>query len=343
MENKTEQKKPPLWLALVSFACLILVMLPSVILLGASPQIPLIISIMVTSLIGILALGCRWEQIEKAMVDANAMAMQANFIIMIVGCLIGVWMAGGIVPGLIYYGLKIFTPGIFLTCLPALCAIISVCTGSAWTTAGTIGIAAMGIAAGLGIPLPIAAGTIITGAQLGDKLSPLSDSTNLAAGVTGVNLFDHVKHMLWTTVPSFLIANVIFAVIGTRYSSDAADISQINMICDTLQANFKITPWIFIAPASVILMIILKIPAIPGMVFGTVVGVVFAFVQGEDAGAVVNQMIYGYELSTGNGMVDTLLNRGGMQEMMYTISLVICALAFGELQPIVTLCQSEVR
>lgn len=329
MEKNIEQKKLPLWLALVSFACLIIIMLPSIIILGVSPQIPLIVCTCIAALIGIFASGRKWDEIEKAMIDANAAAMQANFIIMIVGCLVGAWMAGGIVPGIIYYGLQTFTPGIFLTCLPVICAVVSFSTGSAWTAAGTIGIAAMGIAAGLGVPLPVAAGAIITGAQLGDKISPLSDSTNLAAGVTGVNLFDHVKHMLWTTIPSFLIALGLFAIIGTGYGSDAVDTSQINSICDTLQDNFIITPWILVAPLSVILMIIFRVPAVPGMIFGTIVGVIFAFVQGTDAETIMSQMIYGYDIATGNGMVDLLLNRGGMLEMMNTISLVICALAFG--------------
>ena len=328
MQSKTK-KTPPLWLSLVPFVSLILIMLPSVILLGADPQIPLIICIGITSVIGIIGLGYSWDDIEKSMVETNAMAMQANFIIMIVGCLIGAWMAGGIVPGLIYYGLQLFTPSVFLAALPVMCAVIALATGSAWTTAGTIGVAAMGVAAGLGIPFPITAGAIITGAQFGDKLSPLSDSTNLAAGVTGTNLFAHVKHMMWTTVPSFVLATVLFAVIGSAYSADSMDDSQIQMICDTLQRNFHITPWILIAPVSIIVMMILKVPAIPGMVFGTAVGVVFAFLQGNDVGTVISQLVYGFEIASGNDMVDQLLNRGGMQNMMYTISLVICALAFG--------------
>ena len=191
----SKKKKAPLWLALVPFVCLILTMLPTVIVLGGDPQIPLIICTGITACIGIAGLGYSWNDVERAMTETNGTAMQANFIIMLVGCLMGAWMAGGIVPGLIYYGLQLFTPGVFLTCLPVICAIISISTGSAWTTAGTIGVAAMGVAAGLGIPYPVAAGAVITGAQFGDKLSPLSDSTNLAAGVTETDLFSHVKHL----------------------------------------------------------------------------------------------------------------------------------------------------
>ena len=323
------KRKPSLWLSLVPFVSLILIMLPSVILLGADPQIPLIICIGITSLIGIYVLGYSWSDIEKAMIETNAAAMQANFIIMVVGCLMGVWMAGGIVPGLIYYGLQLFTPGIFLMALPLMCAVISMSTGSAWTTAGTIGVSAMGVAAGLGIPFPIAAGAIITGAQFGDKLSPLSDSTNLAAGVTGTNLFAHVRHMLWTTIPSFVISVGIFALIGAGYSSSSVDDSQIQMICDVLKSNFRITPWILLAPLSIILIMIMKIPAVPGMALGTLVGIIFAFIQGNDLGSIMEQMLYGFEITSGSDAVDRLLNRGGMQTMMYTISLVICALAFG--------------
>ncbi|MEG0824244.1 MAG: Na+/H+ antiporter NhaC [Oscillospiraceae bacterium] len=323
------RKNPPLLLALVPFVCLIAIMLPSVIILKADPQIPLIICTAITSIIAICFLGRNWQEIEDSMIDTNMMAMQANFIIMIVGCLVATWIAGGIVPGMIYYGLKLFSPSIFLAVLPIICAIIAVSTGSAWTTAGTMGAAAMGIAAGLGIPPAIAAGAVVTGASFGDKLSPLSDSTNLAAGVAGTNLFEHVRHMLYTTVPSFLIAVGIFAIIGSRYGAESVDTTQIDMILATIEANFNITPLVFIAPLSVILMIVFKVPAIPGMLGGTIIGVIFAATQGNGLGDILSQMIYGMDLNTGNVLVDTLLNRGGMQSMMFTISLVICALAFG--------------
>lgn len=327
MERK--KKTPSLWLSLVPFVCLILLMLPSVIVLGADPQIPLLVCTGITAAIGIGVLGYSWTEIEESMIHTNALAMQANFIIMLVGCLVGSWMAGGIVPGLIYYGLQIFTPSVFLACLPVMCAVISMSTGSAWTTASTIGVAAMGVAAGLGIPYPVAAGAIITGAQFGDKMSPLSDSTNLAAGVTEANLFAHIRHMMWTTVPSFAIATALFALIGLGYSADDVDDSQIQMICDTLQENFQISPWIFIAPGVIVLMMVLKVPAIPGIAAGTAVGVVFALLQGNDIGSVIKQLVYGFEIASGSDMVDQLLCRGGMQSMMYTISLVICALIFG--------------
>lgn len=324
-------KKPSLLISVIPFVCLIVFMLLGVLVFDSAPQIPLVICCAITSIIGKF-LGHSWEDMEQSMIKTNSMAMQANFIIMIVGCLVGTWIAGGVVPGMIFYGLKLFTPTMFLFLLPIICAIVSVSTGSAWTTAGTMGTAAMGIGAGLGIPLPIVAGAVVTGASFGDKLSPLSDSTNLSAGVAGANVFDHIKHMLYTTVPSFLIAITLFAIIGMRFKGGAgADTTEINAVLETLQATFKISPIIFIAPLSVVLMIIFKVPAIPGMIGGTLVGVLFSLGQGHAISDILSSLFYGFEISSGNAMVDSLLNRGGMLGMMETISLVICALCFGGL------------
>lgn len=328
MESISGIKKPSLFLALLPFICLVSLMLIGVLVLGAEPQIALITTIAIAAFIG-KYLGHSWDDMEEAMIESNRMVMQANFIIMIVGCLIGSWMAGGVVPGMIYYGLKLFTPSMFLFLLPIICSVVAVSTGSAWTTAGTMGIAAMGIGAGLGVPPAITAGAVVTGASFGDKLSPLSDSTNLAAGIAGVNVFEHVKHMLYTTVPSYILAVALFGIIGLGYRGTAVDTAQINAILSTLGANFNITPIIFIAPLSVILMIIFKVPAVPGMVGGTLVGIFFSFLQGYGLEDIVSFLFHGFEIATGNGMVDKLLNRGGLLEMMETISLVICALAFG--------------
>ncbi len=331
MNKGKEIKKPSLLIAVIPFVCLICFMLLGVLVFDSAPQIPLVICCAITAIIGKF-LGHSWEDMEESMIKTNSMAMQANFIIMIVGCLVGSWIAGGVVPGMIFYGLKLFTPTMFLFLLPIICAIVSVSTGSAWTTAGTMGTAAMGIGAGLGIPSAIVAGAVVTGASFGDKLSPLSDSTNLSAGVAGVNVFDHIRHMLYTTVPSFVIAVILFAVIGLGFRNTAvADTSQINAILETLQGSFNISPIIFIAPLSVVLMIIFKVPAIPGMLGGTIIGVLFALGQGQTISGIVQSLFYGFEISSGNAMVDSLLNRGGMLGMMETISLVMCALCFGGL------------
>lgn len=330
IKEKKQIIKPGLGVSLIPFISLIVFMLVGVVYLGGEPQIPLVLACAVTSILGI-SLGHSWEDLENAMIESNKMTMQANFIIMIVGCLIGAWIAGGVVPGMIYYGLKIFTPSMFLFLLPIICAVVSVSTGSAWSTAGTMGTAAMGIGAGLGIPPALTAGAVVTGSSFGDKMSPLSDSTNLASGILGVNVFDHIRHMLYTTVPSFIISVAIFGVLGLRYKGVEADTTQVEAIITTLQANFNISPWVFIAPASVIAMVVMKVPAIPGMVGGTLIGVIFAKMQGVASGQLLENLFYGFDLATGNAMVDKLLNRGGMLEMMETISLVICAMCFGGL------------
>ncbi|OZV10445.1 Na+/H+ antiporter NhaC [Tissierella sp. P1] len=326
----SEVKKPSLLLSLVPFLALIGFMLPGVIILEVEPHIPLIAASILTAFIG-KYLGHSWDDMEKAMIESNAMVMQANFIILIVGMLVGTWIAGGIVPGLIYYGLELFTPNMFLFLLPVICSVISVSTGSAWTTAGTIGTAAMGIGAALGIPPAITAGAVVTGASFGDKLSPLSDSTNLAAAVTGTNVFDHVRHMLYSTIPSFLIAISIFGFIGTSYKNTAVNIEQIFSVLESIDSIFIITPWIFIAPLTVILMIIFKAPAVPGMIGGTFVGILFSLFQGHGLKNTLYYIMYGFEVTTGNVLVDKLLNRGGMSSMLEIIALVICALTFGGL------------
>ena len=330
MGNAVEKKKPSLILSLIRFLALVVFMLVGVLVFESEPQISLILAMIITAFIG-KYLGYNWDEMERAMIESNKMVMQANFIIMIVGCLIGAWMAGGVVPGMIFYGLKLFTPSMFLFLLPIICSVVAVSTGSAWTTAGTMGIAAMGIGSGLGIPPALTAGAVVTGASFGDKLSPLSDSTNLAAGIGGVNVFEHVRHMLYTTVPSYILAVTIFGLIGRGYSSSGVDTSQINAILTTLSANFNITPVIFIAPLTVILMIIFKVPAVPGMIGGTGIGVIFAFLQGNSISEVLSALFNGFSIVTQNDMVNQLLNRGGLLEMMETISLVICALAFGGL------------
>ncbi|MDO4690126.1 MAG: Na+/H+ antiporter NhaC [Fusobacterium sp.] len=322
------KRKPSLFIAVLPFIFLIIVMLLGTIVYESPAQIPLILGISFTCILGYF-LGYSYEEIEESMIETNKMGLQANFIMLIVGCLIGSWIIGGIVPGMIYYGLNLFTPRIFLIVLPIMCAIISVSTGSAWTTAGTMGTAAMGIGIGMGIPAPLVAGAVVTGASFGDKLSPLSDSTNLAAATAEANLFEHVRHMLKTTIPSFIIALLIFSFLGKNFGNSDIDNQAIVDITKTIAANFKITPLVFIPPLIIIIVIFLKIPPVPGMLIGTIAGIAMSFYQGVDLQTIITVLYEGPSLDTGNAVVDKLLNRGGLLFMMETISLVICALAFG--------------
>lgn len=292
-------------------------------------QIPLVGAATVAALMA-LRLGLRWRDIEHGFLDGIKLALGACLILLAVGMLIGTWIAGGIVPMLIVYGLKLISPDYFLVAACACCAIVSLATGSSWTTAGTVGIAFIGIGTGLGIPLPLVAGAIISGAYFGDKMSPLSDTTNLAPAVAGSELFEHVRHMAWTTGPSMILALLLYWLIGTRYGSDGASLEMVETISGTLMKNYQITPWLLLAPAVVLTMVILRVPALPAVLFGAVLGGVFASVfQGTSLAAALDLAYTGVKAETGVAAVDELLSRGGMSSMFGTIAIIFSAMCFG--------------
>ncbi|MEG1100150.1 MAG: Na+/H+ antiporter NhaC family protein, partial [Cetobacterium sp.] len=270
-------RRPTFLEALIPIVFLIIIISVSILKFGADPQIPLLIATIVAVLLG-LKLGYKWDEMEQGMISTINSSMQAILIQMIIGIIIGTWILAGIVPAMIYYGLQILSPGIFLPSAAILCAIISVATGSAWTTAGTVGIALLGVGQGLGMPLPLVAGTIISGAYFGDKMSPLSDSTNLAAAVTEVKLFDHIGHMLKTTSVSFAIALVLYGIVGMKYSGSALDTAQINQLLDALKQHFYISPILLLPPILVVSIVVMKVPAVPGLLCGGILGGIFAMI-----------------------------------------------------------------
>ena len=298
---------------------------------GASPHIPLIVTTIIASLIAVFRLGYSWEVIEQGMFETIISAMQAILITILIGILIGVWIVSGVVPCMIYWGLKIISPNIFLVASLLACAIISISTGSSWSTIGTIGVALLGIAQSLEIPVGLAAGAIISGAYFADKLSPLSETTNLAPAVSGTDLFSHIKYMTYSTIPSLIICIIIYGVIGLRYSGRNLDIENILLVQETLKLTFNtLSPVLLIAPIFVISLVIFKIPAIPGLVGGILIGVLFAVtLQGVDLGSVLSAAQNGYVAKTGVQAVDELLSKGGLSSMMSTISLILCALSLG--------------
>ena len=298
---------------------------------GASPHIPLIVTTIIASLIAVFRLGYSWEVIEQGMFETIISAMQAILITILIGILIGVWIVSGVVPCMIYWGLKIISPNIFLVASLLACAIISISTGSSWSTIGTIGVALLGIAQSLEIPVGLAAGAIISGAYFGDKLSPLSETTNLAPAVSGTDLFSHINYMTYSTIPSLIICIIIYGVIGLRYSGRNLDIENILLVQETLKLTFNtLSPVLLIAPIFVISLVIFKIPAIPGLVGGILIGVLFAVtLQGVDLGSVLSAAQNGYVAKTGVQAVDELLSKGGLSSMMSTISLILCALSLG--------------
>lgn len=322
-------RKPTLWEAVIPIAALIIFLMVGIIVYGADPQIPIVLGIIVASVF-CMRLGYSWKDIEDGMIAGINSAMQAVLILMVVGILIGTWIESGVVPTLIYYGLQIISPSVFLLVTCVICCIVSLATGTSWGTAGTVGIALLGIGAGLDIPAPMTAGAIISGAYFGDKMSPLSDTTNLAPAMAGDTLFEHVRHMVYTTGVSLAIALIGYAVLGMRFAGKSLNTEQINLITGTLSQNFNINLLLLIPPIVVILMVALKMPALPGLLGGAVLGAIFAAVfQGSSFGDILSAAHYGYESATGVGVVDELLTRGGLDSMMWTVSLILCALAFG--------------
>ncbi|CUN35968.1 Malate-2H(+)/Na(+)-lactate antiporter [Turicibacter sanguinis] len=326
-----QQRKATLFESLIPIVFLIIILALSLIVFKVDPQIPLLLGTAVASLIGVYRLGFKWSELEDGIIETIKMAIQAILILLIVGTLIGTWILSGVVPSMIYWGLNILSPSIFLVATLLICSIVSVSTGSSWTTAGTVGIALLGIGQTLGIPSPVIAGAIISGAYFGDKMSPLSDTTNLAPAMAGATLFDHIKHMMYTTVPAYVIAIVIYAILGVKYAGQSLDMAQINIIKETLVSNFNtLSPILLLAPVSVIAMVILKLPALPALLTGTLIGGAFAIIfQGASLGDVMSAMHYGYQSYTGVVAVDDLLTRGGLDSMLWTVSLVVCALSFG--------------
>ncbi|NLK43877.1 MAG: Na+/H+ antiporter NhaC [Tissierellia bacterium] len=324
------KKQATLGHAFIPIIVLMVVLSVSILVFGADPHIPLLVASIVAAFVAIFGLGYTWEEVEKGAIETIQLSMQAILILMIIGTLIGAWILSGTVPAMIYYGLQILSPSIFLIATLVICSIVSLATGTSWGTAGTIGVALMGVGQGLGIPAPIVAGCIVSGAYFGDKMSPLSDTTNLAPAMAGSTLFEHIGYMVYTTGPTYLICLVLYGLIGAKYAGSSLDTGSIDMILNAIAGNFNITPLLLLPPVIVIVLIALKIPAIPGLLSGTVLGGIFAVIfQGSTLGDIVDATHYGVTVETGVELVDDLLSGGGLDGMMWTVSLILLAMVFG--------------
>jgi len=316
-------------LAIIPMAVLVAVMGVTVIILEQGPHIPLIVGTCVAAIIAWRA-GYTWKEIEEAMYKGIRLALPAILIIILIGLTIGSWIGGGVVATMIYYGLKIITPSMFLVSITVICAIVSLAIGSSWSTMGTVGVAGMGIGLSMGIPAPMIAGAVISGSYFGDKMSPLSDTTNLASGLAGTDLFVHIRHMLYTTIPGLAIALAVYWYLGKDFGKAGVDVADISQTIKVLGENFVISPFLLAIPLVVILLVAKKVPAIPALIAGIALG--FAaqvFVQDGSLAGAVTALQSGYEIKTGNDMVDELFNRGGLDSMMYTVSMAMVAMAFG--------------
>ena len=324
-----EKKKIRLGIALIPIVFLIVVLALTIGVLKQQPHLPLISAAAVAACVAVI-LKQPWKEIQEGMVQGIMLAMNPILILMIVGMMIGTWIMGGVVPSMIYYGLKVLSPGIFLVATLIICSIVSLGTGSSWSTAGTVGVALVGVGQGLGVPVAMVAGAIISGAYFGDKMSPLSDTTNLAPAVAGTDIFSHIRHMVYTTGPGYIISIILYGLLGTRFSGGGMKAENIEVILSTIKSNFFIHPILLLPPLLVIVMVVKKIPPLPALLGGTALGGIFAMLtQSKSLAEVIQAAQSGYVSQSGVKMVDDLLTRGGLESMMTTVALIICALSFG--------------
>ena len=329
--DKNHKTKKPLGLtsALVTLTIMISTMLFTVAVLEKEPHIPLMIGTAVAILITMLH-GYEFSEVEEMMYKGIRHALPAIVIIILVGLIIGSWIGSGVVATMIYYGLQLIDPRFFLAVVLILCGIVALAIGSSWSTMATVGVASMGIGISMGISPGMVAGAVICGSYFGDKMSPLSDTTNLASGLTDVDLFEHIKHMFYTTIPALIIAVVAFFFMGLQFGGKHFDTKKVEGILTTMQDNFTISPWLLLIPLIVILLVVVKVPAIPAICVGIILGF-FAqiFVQGDSLTDALTALQTGYKIDSGNKMVDELFTRGGLESMFYTISLTLVAMTFG--------------
>jgi Na+:H+ antiporter, NhaC family len=325
----TTEKRPSLAIALIPLVSMALLLGVGYGVYKIKAQVLLVAAASITALMGLL-LGFKWKDMERGIVDSIHKAMPAILIMLSVGILVGSWMASGTIPMVIYYGLKLISPKLFLVTACLVCSITAVATGTSWGTIGTVGVAFIGIAMGLGIPLGPAAGAIVAGAYFGDKMSPLSDIPNLATVISGSNLFDHIRHMMWSAVPAWLAGLAVYFVIGLKYGANAIESDKMALITDTLRANFRFSVWLLLPMAIIFYFAIAKKPTIPAMILSSLVaGGLAVIFQKASVATVATAMNSGLAARTGVPLVDTLLSKGGMMSMMETQLIAFTAFSFG--------------
>lgn len=294
-------------------------------------QLALFISWFLVILLG-LRLGHRYEDLQKSITTGITNGLEAILILIAVGALIGTWIAGGVVPTLIYYGLEFIHPSIFLLATLIICSITSVATGTSWGTVGTAGIAMMAIGEGLGLPLPLVAGAVLSGAYFGDKLSPLSDSTVLASSLSKVEVISHVRAMLYLSIPAYIITAVLFTVTGFIYGGKNVDLEKVEFLKKSLQNTFDIHIWMLVPAIVVIVLLAMRKPSVPTIAIGALLGAIWAAVfQGMNFSDALGTAYRGFSIDTGIKFMDQLLNRGGIEGMLGSVVVIILGLGFGGL------------
>jgi len=328
MADTKTKRKPTFFESLLPLICVALFLGIGYGIFKLKAEILLIAAAFVSGLIA-LGLGFTWRELEQGIVLSLSKGMPAMLIVICVGLLIGSWIACGTIPMLVYYGLKIISPQFFLVTACIVCSVVSLFTGTSWGTVGTMGVAFIGIAHGLGIPLGAAAGAIVAGSYFGDKISPFSDTTNLAPIAAKSNLFDHIKHMLWTTTPAWLIGLVVYYFVGRSYATKSFDSGQMEIILTTVRSNFTFHWLLLLPPILILYFAVRKKPTIPGMIITSLLATVLGlFIQKASLSEMVIAMTLGYESKTGVEVVDNLFTRGGMAGMMHVTLIAFCAFSF---------------
>jgi NhaC family Na+:H+ antiporter len=328
-------KKVPMWQILICVVFTLGSIMYSIFKSYGEAHMPLILSAALVSIVGAIN-GWKWSYMEKGMIAGINRSMQANLILLTVGMLVSTWKAGGIIPSMIYYGLNILNPAIFLVTACLLCSIVSLVIGSSYTTAGTIGVAMIGISIGLGIDPAMTAGAVVSGSYFGDKMSPMSDTTNLAPGVSGSNIFEHIRHMVYTVTPSYIIALIAFFFLG-RGAAPEGDVQMEmkDVLQSAIQNEFTVSPLLMLPVVLLLVAVILKIPAIPAMFFSVIMGLFcMGVVQGIHFVDFFSIMHYGYESVSGDialsndYTVADVVGGGGFDGMLWTVSIVLCSMSF---------------
>lgn len=309
-----ERKTPSPAFAVISFVVII-----AVLVLLINLEVDTTMSVFAAALIAAVIafiLNISWAETEKTLLRVVSDCIPTFLIVIMVGMLVGIWMAGGTVPALMYYGMKLISPKILVPLAFVLCFLCAEFTGTSFGSVATMGLAMVGVASTTTIPLPLVIGAIVCGAWFGDKMSPLSDTTNLASGVSRVPLYEHINSMMYTTVPAAVVALVLFTVAGLMHSGGEMDSSKADLICQTLTEHFNINPILILPAVLVLLVSVFKLPALLGMGITVVVSIVFALVfQGVGFVDLMNYAASGFSIDTGVDIVDPMLNRGGITSM----------------------------
>lgn len=328
MENIKEKKRPEFGYAIIILLTLAAILVYGLSVIKAPLAVIMFIAWIVVNLFAI-RLGYKYKELEKIAIKQVGHSLQSVVIMLAVGMLISSWIASGTVPTIIYYGLKIINPDYYLVTTLVICAIVSMFTGTSWGTIGTVGVALLGIGISMGIHPGMIAGALISGSWFGDKLSPLSDTTNFQSGVMGVPLMTHIKHMLYTTVPSFIVSAILFFILG-RGNAASFDDTVITQITGQLDSFFKISFITLIPLIVVIVLLIMQRPASQSILIGAILGMVLAiFYQGFDAKMVIGSGLTGFNYEFNDEFFNKLLNRGGMDSMTRTIQALIFTTGLG--------------